>query len=397
MKEKEKEKECKLLYSKSKVYIDTGKTKIAGYLALVDRGDDTHTHKDNLLISWLPESLIKEMNEEDKFVLVESTNKITVLINPPPSNDDTYAFSLPIKDVYSLVVDPPSITSWYGTLSINLQGGVTLPVLHFHDDEVGTTALASPRGSLDGGVSYPPMYKSTWGGEEFMRCLKLYIKLLRSQLESSLFLVEPTEMDASIHLQPYLDDGLLDTPSSTPSSRRHGRRTSILHYALSAHASYMHRNTARFNTHQRSQSTGSMRTLFPDNVADATPAVNNLTSVYRNTVRSFAHISRVSKQTAHSMLSHPLAKPIIPHLPTPVQSLAVAAGSTSQGAAGEYDSARIYLAKWARMVAEEGDRNRVKDEELDMVDIGVVSDLGTFELLNVSLILGVVAVLLMCA
>lgn len=94
---------------------------------------------------------------------------------------------------------------------------------------------------------------------------------------------------------------------------------------------------------------------------------------------SFSQLTQQAKQLTTSVLSHPLAKPLVPHLPAPVRSLvtvpgewesvgerqkrareAKAGGKKRGGAAamGEYESARVYLARWARIVAEEGERAR---------------------------------------
>jgi TBC1 domain family member 15 len=92
-------------------------------------------------------------------------------------------------------------------------------------------------------------------------------------------------------------------------------------------------------------------------------------------------------------LSHPLAKPIIPHLPDPVKSLVNADGEwewgswVEKGGVGEFESARVYLARWARIVAEEGERARRREAHalpsLSSSDLAEeTSSLGIFELLH---------------
>lgn len=108
-------------------------------------------------------------------------------------------------------------------------------------------------------------------------------------------------------------------------------------------------------------------------------------------LQSFSHITRHAAHAAQHILSHPLAKPIVPHLPDPVKSLVNANGDlewgswVEKGGVGEFESARVYLARWARIVAEEGERSRRREAqalpsspELPSED----SSLGVFELLQ---------------
>lgn len=52
-----------------------------------------------------------------------------------------YAFSLPLSQVYSLLVRAPRIGWWSGSLVINARGGETHPALFFHDAECKSTQL----------------------------------------------------------------------------------------------------------------------------------------------------------------------------------------------------------------------------------------------------------------
>ena len=93
-------------------------------------------------------------------------------------------------------------------------------------------------------------------------------------------------------------------------------------------------------------------------------------------------------------MSHPLAKPIVPHLPDPVKSLVNANGEwewgswVEKGGVGEFESARVYLARWARIVAEEGDRARRREAQALPASSSSpelaeeTSSLGVFELLH---------------
>jgi hypothetical protein len=108
-------------------------------------------------------------------------------------------------------------------------------------------------------------------------------------------------------------------------------------------------------------------------------------------LQSFSNITRATRHAAQNILSHPLAKPIVPHLPDPVRSLVNVNGDlewgswVEKGGVGEFESARVYLARWARIVAEEGDRARKREAQAlpsssDVVE--EISPLGVFELLH---------------
>jgi hypothetical protein len=110
-------------------------------------------------------------------------------------------------------------------------------------------------------------------------------------------------------------------------------------------------------------------------------------------LQSFSNITRATRHAAQNILSHPLAKPIFPHLPDPVKSLVNADGEwewgswVEKGGVGEFESARVYLARWARIVAEEGERSRRREAQAlpsssssDLEEES--SSLGVFELLH---------------
>jgi len=108
-------------------------------------------------------------------------------------------------------------------------------------------------------------------------------------------------------------------------------------------------------------------------------------------LQSFANITRATRHAAQNILSHPLAKPIVPHLPDPVKSLVNVNGDlewgswVEKGGVGEFESARVYLARWARIVAEEGERARRREAQAIPTSVSAgeeASELGIFELLQ---------------
>ena len=128
-------------------------------------------------------------------------------------------------------------------------------------------------------------------------------------------------------------------------------------------------------------------------LAAPSPAMSQGTSQARMALlQSFSNIKRATQHAAQNILSHPLAKPIVPHLPDPVKSLVNANGEwefrswVEKGGVGEFESARVYLARWARVVAEEGERARRQEAQaIPSSEEGAgeeSSSLGIFELLH---------------
>ncbi|KAI0670330.1 RabGAP/TBC [Trametes maxima] len=380
----------RLIYSKSKVYVNPtayARDNIPGFVALVKKEAAQPVY----LLAWIPENLLNEKGptEWDKFVRVEEhafTNdeeEDAVLIDLPIQRPESYAFSVPLTSIYSLIVNPPSLSSWYGSIAINLISGSTLPTLHFHDDESRSFTMPAKSPIEPRPISYPPPpseyapKSSTWGGEDLLGKLKLYCHILRSCLQANLYLIDPSRDDIETHSTPLFADDAVDdilaqssyanSHSPIPAHRRprpisttnsYSERSSILHKSLSPVSS---------------------------SSASASPARMAL-------LQSFSHITRHAAHAAQQILSHPLAKPIVPHLPDPVKSLVNASGDlewgswVEKGGVGEFESARVYLARWARIVAEEGERARLREAQAlpagssDLAEED--SSLGIFELLQ---------------
>ena len=230
------------------------------------------------------------------------------------------------------------------------------------------------------GSSHIPRPITSWGGEDLLSRLRNYAHVLRSTLQSSLFLIDPSRTDIEAHsTQIFSDDAVDDIlaqssftqshspvpthrrpipiPSSPSTSRSYSNRPSVLHRSLGSPSS-------------------------PTDPSQARMAL----------LQSFSNITRATRHAAQNILSHPLAKPIVPHLPDPVRSLVNANGEwewgswVEKGGVGEFESARIYLARWARIVAEQGEYARRKEAQaLSSYSSGLTeedSSLGIFELLH---------------
>ncbi|KAJ7905406.1 rab-GTPase-TBC domain-containing protein [Mycena olivaceomarginata] len=394
----------RLVYARSKVYVNPtayARDNIPGFVALVKREAANPTY----LLAWIPETLLNEKGstEWDKFAKVEESSSVldeededVVLIDLPTQRPESYAFSVPLTSVYSLLVHAPTLSSWYGSIGINLINGDTLLPLHFHDDESASRSFSMPtpvKKRTNSVTTYPPppstspaapspRPSNSWGGERLLARLRSYCHLVRSTLQPSLFLVDPSRADLEAHsTQLFADDAVDDILAQSSYANSHSpvpthRRprplstppTSLGPNPYSHRSSVLHRSLA-------------------------SPASNAASSSQARTalLQSFSNITRATRHAAQNILSHPLAKPIIPHLPDPVKSLVNANGEWEWGSwvdksgVGEFESARVYLARWARIVAEEGERARRREAQAlpsSSKAAEETSSLGIFELLH---------------
>ncbi|SPO25814.1 related to GYP7 - GTPase-activating protein for Ypt7p [Ustilago trichophora] len=431
-----------LLWSKSKVYVHPSpyaKHNVPGYLALSRAGPSRPGAK--ILLSFLPESLVEQRQELEKFVRIEYTTSAragddtqlheprksldtveededdpgSMLIAEPPTSS-TYAFSLPLTSIYGFMIKKPTISSWYGTVTISQVGGLAMPTLHFHDDESKSTVLsmhrakqsatadaaaaasasrlqaedakklsAMPNSSSWSAASShrasprPTSPSPTWGGDELVQQLRKYANVHRSALEPNLFLVNPSRTDLETHSTPLFDDDAIDMPNPNPANAAWSHDLSDNAYSMSP-------------LHQSLPSNGTPGRRNND------LAMDNLTvwakSARMSVLSSFANFTQQARHASHTVLSHPLARPYASHLPGPVQSFAQAgpvplgpnegewewreSSIANTGGSGEY-FARVYLARWARLVAEEGERNRRKEERLgaNMGDAALAASANT--------------------
>jgi hypothetical protein len=72
-------------------------------------------------------------------------------------------------------------------------GGSTLPTLYFHDDQSASTVF-----NRDSKAKRPLKNIPSWGGEQFIIKLRAYASVVRSTLEPSLFLLNPSKADVGL-------------------------------------------------------------------------------------------------------------------------------------------------------------------------------------------------------
>ncbi|CAG8476618.1 33594_t:CDS:10 [Racocetra persica] len=123
------------------------------------------------------------------------------------------------------------------------------------------------------------------------------------------------------------------------------------------------------------------------------PLQETVKEIRWNVLESLSKVARFSRDTAATILEHPIARPILPHLPPAINNLIQT--EQTRSVVDEYDAGRVYLAKWATSLddASRAERSEKCDDSLSERRRRRWSDsepkrweeeteVGTFEVLN---------------
>lgn len=346
----------------------SAKDNIAGFIALIQQKpakvptDASPTRPDSsssnaissssYLLAWVPEkSLGEDLSSYVKVDLSENESppKQTYLVRPLPTSIDhdqstigTYAFALPLSNIYSLLIRPPSLGWWYGSIIINSRSGTSLPALFFHDAECESTILQKKKRAKD---SFDPFGEDGlfWGGDEVLRWLKRYVKVERSAADPGVYLIDPSEEDR-------IGFGQARTSSESQRNNKHEKKS----------------------PEQKKPAQD-----------ESGPGMDPLTKVLKETrwkiLEQLSRVTTFTRRTAQDIADNP-------NLPPQVRRLL--RNPEVQTLQDEFDSARIYLARiylarWAMGIAEQSEREKnqriwTAKDVLEMEE----SSVGEFEILD---------------
>ncbi|KAF8472487.1 rab-GTPase-TBC domain-containing protein [Kalaharituber pfeilii] len=295
----------------------------------------------NLLLAWLPESALGDAY--DTYVKVDladdggdSPPKQSYLVPPPPttiyvpgtSAIGSYAFAVPVNQIFSLLVRPPSLGWWWGSVVINTRYGDSFPALFFHDSECASTIAQSRKRAKKNFDPFGESGDMFWGGDEVLRWLRRFVRVEKSELEPSIYLVDPTPED----LRSFV-----------------------------------------------SQPTLTNRATGVDAVGGGGASMDPFTRAIKEVKWSFleklTRVTQFSRRTVEDILDNP-------RVPAQVRRLLKNPDVVSLQ--DEFDSARLYLARWAMGIAEQSDREQRKvvwagKDALEMEESAV----GEFEILDI--------------
>ncbi|PGH12758.1 hypothetical protein AJ80_06582 [Polytolypa hystricis UAMH7299] len=346
----------KLLFSKSKVYIHptpSAKDNIPGFIALIQQkpaptSDDEQptsssyktSHAGSYLLAWVPESSLGDAY--DTYVKVDMSDsssppRQSYLVPPLPTTTShvdsigLYAFAIPLNQVYSLLVRPPSLGWWFGSLVINTKAGDSFPALFFHDTECESTILQKKKRTRESFDPFAEDGSMFWGGDEVLRWLRRYVEVHRSGADTSVYLIDPTEEDKMSFGQPLTVDKSSNTNAPSGASR-------------------------------------SQRDAGMD------PLTKALKETRWKVLEQLSKITTFTRRTAQDIADNPKVPPQVRRLMR---------NPEIQTLQDEFDSARLYLARWAMGIAEQSERERnqriwTARDVLEMEN----SSVGEFEILD---------------
>lgn len=254
------------------------------------------------------------------------------LVPPPPTvtshsgSVGGYSFAVPVSAIYSLQIRPPSLGWWYGSIIINTKAGDSFPALFFHDNECQSTILQKKKLTKDTFDPFGEAGQMFWGADEVLRWLKRYVRVERSTAEANIYLVEPTAED------------MLAFGSKSPGAKKDGQKA------------------------QGSKD------------AEMDPFVKFFKEAGWNIMEGFSRVTTLTRRAAQDFAESS-------NMPPQVKRLLK--NPEVQTIQDEFDSARIYLARWAMGIAEQSERDRrlkmytVRDV-MEMED----TDVGEFELID---------------
>ena len=274
----------------------------------------------NLLLAWVPESSLGDaLNAYVKVDLSDgdSPPKQSYLVPPPPTTTThsgsvgAYAFAIPVSAIYSLLVRPPSIGWWFGSVIVNTRAGDSFPALFFHDSECQSTILQKKKRTKENFDPFGANGEMFWGGDEVLRWLRRYVTIERSGAEPNIYLIEPSEDDKKGFGKP------------VTAALVQGRRPSSSGMRIGGAAG------------ARAGSSGGAAGQR-DAVMD--PVTKLLKEAGWNLMEKFSKVTTFTRRTADSVIDNPKIPPQVRRLlrNPEVQTLQE-----------EFDSARIYLARWA--------------------------------------------------
>ncbi|KAG0093812.1 GTPase activating protein [Podila epicladia] len=385
----------KLLFTRPKVYVKTSadnKDGMPGFISVIETINYEH------ILSWTPEASIPGL-DEDSYVDISSQGdgEVTTFVAPPRSpntrrsfHPSDYEVNIPLQQIYSLLVYPPRMKDRHGSIIVNLVGGESLPAFYFHDD-------ANKGKGPSGG---PP----SWGGQELLQHLEQVSDIVGSAIEPGVYLVNATQADKVNHgsasppqaspishpLMPDAKDATHDNESLYPkldfvdplqsetnismgASNPKAEDTGVATATGPITIEGMRRRRSPSRTNQESSTSaspsagsgspgsfGRPRTPLPfENHID--PLITTVKEMRWTVLERFSQVARFSRETATNILDHPITKQILPpHVQQRIQE-----SEAAKRVMDDYDSARVYLAKWAAAVADQGDRERRELQAMD--------------------------------
>lgn len=337
---------CSIILCKSKVYIHPSSVvaeNIPGFLIVTVESNQPHQEAQ---IHWIQETALNTkqanwlLSADEKFGTPSPNVSSNQLISSGIPMDESIlldtkssylAFSLKLSSLYSIEFRPPSPSGWwFGSIILHPRNNdlQTLPVLFFHDDVCHSTKLKQKElnknfDPFTGGDIY-------WGGIDLRIVVCQLIDLQKTLVDPNIWLINATLDDLRNFSTKNLQDYIKNTPG--------------------------------------------------DNVAAGNNASNGFWDKWESTKWSImSGIASATTKTETFMTDlikkHPIVKLVEKNNDNPyVQNLLK--NPKVQEIQNDFDSARIYLAKWSLGVKEEADKYKLNHQLNESYRKMLTNDLG---------------------
>ncbi len=228
---------------------------------------------------------------------------------------------------------------------INSRAGDSFPALFFHDSECQSTILQKKRRARESFDPFGADGQMFWGGDEVVRWLRRYVDVERSGAEPNIYLVEPSLEDK---------EAFGGKPVTAALVRPTSRGVNV-------------RGAAGASPGGGEGSAGR-------GDASMDPVTKFVKEAGWNLMEKLSKVTTFTRRTADSVIDNPRVPPQVRRL---------LRNPEVQTIQEEFDSARIYLARWAMGIAEQSERDRnqriwTAKDVLEMEE----TDVGEFELLD---------------
>lgn len=347
----------KLLYAKSKVFVHpspSSKDNIDGFMALFEQKSPSLSSapsasskipSSSLVLGWLPVASLQSQGQFETYNKVDLDDKDAPhknLVPPPPitsahsTSPGPYPFATAVDQIYSIQLRPPSAGWWFGSLVINTRSGDSFPALFFHDSECQSTINHRKKLARENFDPFGESGSLFWGGDQVLEWLKRHVNVERSP-EPNIFLIEPSDADRT---------GFGTNKSGKPTPEK-------VASALEG----------KDPQEKKKKKEDPVAKAFKDARWSILEKLSQVTTFTRRTAQAAADNPKLPPQLRRIMQN--------PQVQT-VQE--------------EFDSARIYLARWAMTIAEQSERERnqriyTAKDLLEKED----TELGEFEILDVDM------------
>ena len=339
----------------------SAKDNIPGFIALIQQKNSAPSptspkpgptnSASSYLLAWVPEFTLTQ-DDLNTYVKVDMSDNAspprqTYLVPPvstsaalDESSIGRYAFALPLSSIYSILIRPPSLGWWFGSVVINTRAGSSLPALFFHDSECESTILQKKKRARESFDPFGEHGGLFWGGDEVVRWLKRYVEVERSVADPGVYLINPSEEDRI---------GFGQTRKSMD-----GQRNS--------------------SADRRGSKVAEQKRPEPQPGPGMDPLTRALKETRWKVLEQLSKITTFTRKTAQDIADNPRLPP---------QMRRLIHNPEVQTLQDEFDSARLYLARWAMGIAEQSEKEKrqriyTAEDVLKMEE----SSVGDFEILD---------------